>query len=211
MRVCIVGAGAIGSFLGAHLSRSGSDVVALARGATAAALRAHGFQLEQAGALVTAKVRVVEDTAGLGAQDLVVLAVKGPSLIHAAEKIPPLLGRETMVLTAMNGVPWWFFQGASGPYAGTRLKSIDPDGRIEAAIPSRHVIGCVVHATCSVVEPGRVRHGFGNELILGEPGGGARRGGPGSRRSLRSCDRPGSRRRFPPASRPTSGTSCGGT
>ena len=86
MRVCIVGAGAIGSFLGAHLSRSGSDVAALARGATAAALRAHGFQLEQAGALVTAKVRVVEDTAGLGAQDLVVLAVKGPSLIHAAEK-----------------------------------------------------------------------------------------------------------------------------
>jgi 2-dehydropantoate 2-reductase len=177
MRVCIVGAGAIGSFIGAHLSRIGSDVAALARGATAAALRAHGFRLEQGGALVTAKVRVVEDTSGLGAQDLVVLAVKGPSLVHAAEKIPPLLGRETMVLTAMNGVPWWFFQGASGLYAGTRLKSIDPDGRIEAAIPSRHVIGCVVHATCSVVEPGRVRHGFGNELIIGEPGGGEPGGG----------------------------------
>lgn len=171
MRVCIVGAGAIGSFLGVHLSRSGSEVAALARGATGAALRAHGFRLEQAGALVTAPVRVVEDTAGLGEQDLVVLAVKGPSLTHVAEKIPPLLGRETMVLTAMNGVPWWFFQGAGGPYGGTRLKSIDPDGRIEAAIPSRHVIGCVVHATCSVVEPGRVSHGFGNELILGEPGG----------------------------------------
>lgn len=171
MRVCIVGAGAIGSFLGVHLSRSGSEVAALARGATGAALRAHGFRLEQAGALVTAPVRVVEDTAGLGEQDLVVLAVKGPSLTHVAEKIPLLLGRETMVLTAMNGVPWWFFQGAGGPYGGTRLKSIDPDGRIEAAIPSRHVIGCVVHATCSVVEPGRVCHGFGNELILGEPGG----------------------------------------
>jgi 2-dehydropantoate 2-reductase len=172
MRVCIVGAGAIGSFLGAHLSLRSSEVAALARGATAAALRAHGFRLEQAGELVTAPVRVVEDTAGLGEQDLVVLAVKGPSLTQVAEKIPPLLGRETMVLTAMNGVPWWFFQDARGPYGGTRLKSIDPDGRIEAAIPSRHVIGCVVHATCSVVEPGRVRHGFGNELILGEPGGG---------------------------------------
>jgi len=171
MRVCIVGAGAIGSFLGAHLSRSGSEVAALARGATAAALRAHGFRLEQAGALVTAKVRVVEDTAGLGEQDLVVLAVKGPSLIQVAEKVTPLLGRETMVLTAMNGVPWWFFQGEGGPYGGTRLKSIDPDGRIEAAIPILHVIGCVVHATCSVVEAGRVRHGFGNELIVGEPGG----------------------------------------
>ncbi|HEV2056288.1 MAG TPA: 2-dehydropantoate 2-reductase [Methylomirabilota bacterium] len=177
MRVCIVGAGAIGSFLGAHLSRSGSEVAALARGATAAALRAHGFRLEQAGALVTAPVHVVEDTAGLGEQDLVVVAVKGPSLIHVAEKIPPLLGRETMVLTAMNGVPWWFFQRAGGPYGGTRLKSIDPDGRIEAAIPSRHVIGCVVHATCSAVEPGRVRHGFGNELIVGEPGGGEPAGG----------------------------------
>jgi 2-dehydropantoate 2-reductase len=172
MRVCIVGAGAIGSFLGAHLSRSGSEVAALARGATAAALRAHGFRLEQAGALVTAPVRVVEDTAGLGEQDLVVLAVKGPSLLHVAEKVSPLLGRNTIVLTAMNGVPWWFFQGAGGPYGGTRLKSIDPDGRIAAAIPSRHVIGCVVHATCSVVEPGRVRHGFGNELIVGEPVGG---------------------------------------
>jgi 2-dehydropantoate 2-reductase len=174
MRVCIVGAGAIGSFLGAHLSLRSSEVTALARGATAVALRAHGFRLEQAGALVTAPVRVVEDTAGLGEQDLVVLAVKGPSLTHVAEKVPPLLGRNTIVLTAMNGVPWWFFQDAGGPYGGTRLKSIDPDGRIEAAIPSRHVIGCVVHATCSVVEPGLVRHGFGNELIVGEPGGGER-------------------------------------
>ena len=171
MRVCIVGAGAIGSFLGAHLSRSGSEVTALARGATAAALRAHGFRLEQAGALVTAKVRVVEDAAGLDEQDLVVLAVKGPSLTRVAEKVPPLLGRNTIVLTAMNGVPWWFFQGAGGPYGGTRLKSVDPDGRIEAAIPSSHIVGCVVHATCSVVEPGRVRHGFGNELIVGEAGG----------------------------------------
>lgn len=172
MRVCVVGAGAIGSFIGAHLSRSGAEVAALARGVTAAALRAHGFRLEQAGALVTAPVRVVEDTAGLGEQDLVVLAVKGPSLGQAAEKVPPLLGPSTMVLTAMNGVPWWFFHGAGGAYDGTRLKAVDPDGRIEAAIPSRHVIGCVVHATCSVVEPGRIRHGFGNELIVGEPAGG---------------------------------------
>ena len=123
---------------------------------------------------MTAPVRVVEDTAGLGEQDLVVLAVKGPSLTHVAEKVAPLLGRNKIVLTAMNGVPWWFFQGAGDPYGGTRLMSIDPDGRIEAAIPSRHVIGCVVHATCSVVEPGRVRHGFGNELILGEAAAGER-------------------------------------
>ena len=169
--VCIVGAGAIGTFIGARLSRSGCRVTAFARGATAASLRAHGFRLLQNGALVTAPVSVAEDTAGLGEHDLVVLAVKGPSLAQVAEKIPPLLGANTMVLTAMNGVPWWFFENAGGAGGGRRLKSIDPDGRIAAAIPGRHVIGCVVHATCSVTEPGLVRHGFGNGLIIGETDG----------------------------------------
>jgi len=173
MRACIVGAGAIGSFLGARLSRSGVEVSALARGATAAALRAHGFRLEQGGDLLNAPVRVAEDPAAIGPQDLVVLAVKGPSLVQAADKVPPLLGPDTVVLTAMNGVPWWFFLAGGGPLDGVRLKSVDPQGRIEAGIPVRHVIGCVVHATCAVVEPGLVRHGFGNELIVGEPSGDA--------------------------------------
>jgi 2-dehydropantoate 2-reductase len=172
MKVCVVGAGAIGSFIGTHLARGSCEVSALARGATAAALRTHGFRLEQAGGLITAPVRVVEDGAALGAQDLVVLAVKGPSLGGAAQKVTPLLGPDTMVLTAMNGVPWWFFLSAAGGACdGMRLASVDPDGLIEVAIPGRHVIGCVVHATCSVVEPGLVRHGFGNELIIGEPAG----------------------------------------
>jgi len=164
-----VGAGAIGTFIGARLSRSGCQVTALARGATAASLRAHGFRLVQDGALVTAPVRVAEDTVGLGGHDLVVLAVKGPSLAQVAEKVRPLLGPNSIVLTAMNGVPWWFFEHAVGACGGMRLTSIDPEGRIAAAIPGRHVIGCVVHATCSVTEPGLVRHGFGNGLIIAEP------------------------------------------
>ena len=167
----MVGAGAIGTFIGARLSLDGCRVTALARGATAVSLRAHGFRLVQAGALVTAPVSVVEDTGGLGEQDLVVLSVKGPSLAQVAEKIPPVLGSATVVLTAMNGVPWWFFQDAAGPCSGLRLTSIDPEGRIAAAIPARHIVGCVVHATCSVTEPGLVRHGFGNGLIIGEPSG----------------------------------------
>jgi 2-dehydropantoate 2-reductase len=172
MKVCVVGAGAIGSFIGTHLARGSCEVSALARGATAAALRIHGFRLEQAGRLITAPVRVVEDGTALGTQDLVVLAVKGPSLSGAAQKVTPLLSPDTMVLTAMNGVPWWFFLSAAGGACdGMRLASVDPDGRIEAAIPGRHVIGCVVHATCSVVEPGLVRHGFGDELIIGEASG----------------------------------------
>jgi 2-dehydropantoate 2-reductase len=169
--VCVVGAGAIGTFLGVHLSRSGAEVSALARGATAAALRAHGFRFEEAGALLTAKVRVAEDPAALGPHGLVVLAVKGPSLPGVADKVRPLLGPDTVVLTAMNGVPWWFFHGLGGPHDGAAVRSVDPEGRIAAAIPLRHVLGCVVHATCSVREPGLVRHGFGRGLIIGEPAG----------------------------------------
>ena len=146
---------------------------AVARGATAAALRTHGFRFEESGTVLTAPVRVAEDTAGLGPQDLVVLAVKGPSLPDLAEKIRPLLGPDTVVLTAMNGVPWWFFHGLGGPHEGAAVRSVDPDGRIAAAIPVRHVIGGVVHATCSVQAPGLVKHGFGRSLIIGEPGGGA--------------------------------------
>jgi 2-dehydropantoate 2-reductase len=170
-KVCVVGAGAIGTFIGARLSLDGCRVAAFARGATAASLRVHGFRLVQGGALVTAPVAVAEDTAALGEQDLVVLAVKGPSLAQVAEKVPPLLGPKTVVLTAMNGVPWWFFQDAAGTCGGMRLTSIDPEGRIAAAIPGRHIVGGVVHATCSVMEPGLVRHGFGNGLIIGEPSG----------------------------------------
>jgi 2-dehydropantoate 2-reductase len=170
-RVCIVGAGAIGTFIGARLARSGCRLTALARGATAASLRTHGFRLVQEGVVGSAPVLVAEDTAALGEQDLVVVAVKAPSLSAVAPRIPPLLGPETVVLTAMNGVPWWFFQDMAGALNGMALRSIDPEGAIAAAIPARHVIGGVVHATCSVIEPGLVRHGFGNGLIIGEPDG----------------------------------------
>ena len=172
-RVCVVGAGAVGTFLGVHLAREGAEVSALARGRTAAALRAHGFRLEQNGAVLTAPVRVAEDTGALGPQDLVVLAVKGPALPALAASVRPLLGPDTVVLTAMNGVPWWFFHGLGGPHDGAPVRAVDPDGGIAAAIPVRHVIGGVVHATCSVREPGLVKHGFGRGLIVGEPAGGA--------------------------------------
>ena len=170
-RVCVIGAGAVGTFIGARLARTGCRVTALARGATAASLRANGFRLAMDGAVMTTPVTVVADTGTVGEQDLVVIAVKGPSLAGVTPSVPPALGPHTMVLTAMNGVPWWFFQDMVGPCAGLQLRSVDLDGRIGAAIPARHVIGGVVHATCSVAEPGLVRHGFGNGLIVGEPDG----------------------------------------
>jgi 2-dehydropantoate 2-reductase len=104
-------------------------------------------------------------------QDLVVVAVKAPAMGEVARAIAPLLGPHTIVLTAMNGVPWWFFQGFGGRYAGTRLKSVDPEGAIAAAIPGRHIVGCVVHASCALRESGFVQHHFGNKLIVGEPSG----------------------------------------
>ncbi len=171
MKVCIVGAGAIGGLVGARLAQCGCEVSAIARGATAAALRAHGMRVESEGTTTHAAVQVAEEGAALGPQDLVVVAVKGPSLAGVAALITPLLGDDTMVLTAMNGVPWWFFQGFGGKFAGTRLGSIDPEGVIAAAIPHRHVIGCVVHIASASPEPGLARHAFGNQLIIGEPDG----------------------------------------
>ncbi|MFO1363657.1 MAG: 2-dehydropantoate 2-reductase [Burkholderiales bacterium] len=172
MKVCIYGAGAIGGFIGARLGAAGHDASAVARGATLAALRRHGLRLVQGGATIVARVAAEEDPARLGAQDLVVVAVKGPALAAVAARIGPLLGPDTMVLVAMNGVPWWFFDGLPGPYAGTRLATVDPQGAIGAAIPTRHVVGCVVHASCASPEPGLVRHGMGAGLIVGEPAGG---------------------------------------
>jgi 2-dehydropantoate 2-reductase len=173
MKVCIFGAGAIGGLLGTRLAQCGEDVSVVARGATAAAVRARGLRVQSGDAVESARVAVAEDPATLGTQDLVIVSVKGPAMTGVAARIAPLLKPDTVVLTAMNGVPWWFFHGFGGKFAGTRLDAVDPDGSIAAAIPDRHVVGCVVHMSCSAPEPGLSHHFFGDGLIIGEPGGGA--------------------------------------
>ena len=171
MKICIYGAGAIGGWIGARLAAIGERVSVVARGASLATLQTHGLRLQQAGGLLQVPVQAADNAAALGVQDLVVVAVKAPALAEVARGIAPLLGPHTMVLTAMNGVPWWFFQGFGGAYAGTALKAVDASGAIAAAIPARHTIGCVVHASCFLPAPGVVKHHFGNKLILGEPSG----------------------------------------
>ncbi|MBO9644914.1 MAG: 2-dehydropantoate 2-reductase [Pseudacidovorax sp.] len=173
MKICIYGAGAIGGWLGVALAQAGERLNVVARGATLDALQAGGLQLVRQGGVATrVPVKAVADPAELGPQDVVIVAVKAPALAAVAERIGPLLGPDTVVLTAMNGVPWWFLDGGfGGPLAGRRLSAIDPDGRIAAAIPGHHVIGGVVHASCSLDGPGVVRHHFGNGLIVGEPSG----------------------------------------
>ena len=171
MKICIYGAGAIGGWIGARLAALGEPVSVVARGATLAALQTQGLRLQQAEGLLQVPVQAADNAAALGVQDLVVVAVKAPALAEVARGIAPLLGPHTLVLTAMNGVPWWFFQGFGGAYAGTALKAVDASGEIAAAIPARHVVGCVVHASCALQAPGVVQHHFGNKLILGEPSG----------------------------------------
>ena len=173
MKVCIYGAGAIGGFLGARLGAQGHAVSAVARGGTLAALAADGLRLQLADREVRAPVVAAEDPARLGPQDLVVIAVKTPALPAVAARVAPLIGPDTTVLTAMNGVPWWFFSGMPGPHAGRRLACLDPDGAIARAIPVAHVVGGVVHASCTTPAPGVVRHVMGHGLIVGEPAGGA--------------------------------------
>jgi 2-dehydropantoate 2-reductase len=171
MRVCIYGAGAIGGWLGVKLARAGCDLSVVARGATLQALQSHGLRLAHGSETLSSPVRASANPAELGVQDLVVIAVKAPAMAEVAKAIGPLLGAQTIVLTAMNGVPWWFFEGFGGPLAGTRLQSIDADGTIAQAVPARHIIGCVVHASCSLHGPGFVQHHFGKKLIIGEPSG----------------------------------------
>ena len=172
MNVCIVGAGAIGGFIGTRLALAGqAQVSAIARGATLAALREHGWRLQDESGLHTAPARASDSAGHLGVQDLVVIAVKAQALAAVAPSIGPLLGERTIVLPAMNGVPWWFGEGvaALGPEP---LQSVDPGWLIARAIPLRHVIGCVVHASASTPEPGLVQHRVGRGLIVGEPAGG---------------------------------------
>jgi len=172
-KVCIVGAGAIGGFIGTRLAAAGQcEVSALARGATLQALRDKGWRMQTATGLVQGPVaHASSDASALGPQDLVIVAVKGPALTEVARGLAPLLGPQTVVMPAMNGVPWWFCAGQVG--FGDTLESVDPGGVIAAAIARERVVGCVVHASTSTPEPGLVQHRMGQGLIVGEPLGGA--------------------------------------
>ena len=170
-KIAIVGAGAIGGWMGVHLARAGAKVSVLARNDTLAALQRDGLQLHEGGERYTVPVQASGDAAALGVQDLVVISVKAPALASVAQQVAPLLGPDTVVLTAMNGVPWWFLQGFGGPVKDRSLRSVDPEGQIARAIPAEHIMGSVVHASCSVDAPGVIRHHFGDGLIVGEPSG----------------------------------------
>ena len=172
MKICIVGAGAVGGFLGSRLSSCGHQISAIDVGKTLDALRTYGWRLQTESGMECHPVTAVADSKELGPQDLVIIAVKGHAIPAVAASIAPLLGPETIVMTAINGIPWWFFDGLEGALAGATLASVDRGGTLRVKIPSSRVIGCVVFATCSVPEPGVTQHGSGSGLILGEARGG---------------------------------------
>jgi 2-dehydropantoate 2-reductase len=170
-KFCIYGAGAIGGMIGTLLVRAGATVSIVARGETLAALKRHGLRLIIDGETLRASAQVSADPAELGPQDYVIVAVKAPALPAVASRIGPLLGAETAVVPAMNGVPWWFFANAKGALAGQKLTAVDPDGAIGRAIPTARVIGCAVFIASSRDAPGIIRHNGGRRLVVGEPGG----------------------------------------
>ena len=168
-KYCIFDAGAIGGTIAAQLAGADATVSVIARGETLAAIQKDGLRLLINGETLQSSVRASADPAELGPQDYVIIAVKAPSLPEVASRIGALLGPETAVVTAMNGIPWWFFSNARGPLAGKRLTAIDPDGVIARAIPASCAIGCVVYMSCALEAPGVIRHGAGRRLIVGEP------------------------------------------
>lgn len=176
MKITVVGLGAVGGLLAAKLALAGHEVGALARGRSLQAIRERGLLLRMGGREDRATLQATDDARALGQQDLVVIALKGQALPDAAPGLTPLIGPRTLVVPAMNGVPWWFLQthamAARLAPSDRHLASVDPRGSIAHALPLPQVLGCVVHLTCSQPEPGVVHHGFGERLIFGEPEGG---------------------------------------
>jgi 2-dehydropantoate 2-reductase len=171
MKLCIFGPGAVGGLIAARLAQTGHDVSVVARGAHLTAIRRDGLRVLSNGKQSVARVSAESDPARLGEQEYVIVTVKGQSLPEVARSIGPLLGTNTSVVTAMNGVPWWFFDRL--PFGGgtLRLESLDPGGMLARAMPTERIVGCVIHLAASTPEPGLVRHDMGERLILGEPGG----------------------------------------
>lgn len=184
MKITIAGAGAIGGLIGARLAAAAQvqgpatspgqapwQVSALARGATLEQLRRHGWRLQSPDGDVQVPAQAAANAHELGVQDTVVIAVKAPALAALAPQLAPLLGPHTLIVPAMNGVPWWFCDRIPG-FEGTILRSVDPEGLLAQHLPASQTIGCVVHGSASTPEPGVVRHRMGRGLILGEPWGG---------------------------------------
>ena len=171
MRICIYGAGAIGGYLGVQLCVAGQEVTLIARGPHLQAIRDRGLALDIGGERRVVRPVAIEDPAEAGPQDYVVLAVKAHAVPKVVARLQPLLEDETAVVTAQNGIPWWYFYRLDGQWRDRHVESVDPGGRIGDAVGPERVIGCVAYPACEIAEPGVIRHVEGDRFSLGEPDG----------------------------------------
>ena len=171
MKFCVYGAGAIGGLMAVELASAGHEVCVIARGAHLQAINERGLKLLIDGGEKVVRVAASEDPRAFGFQDFVICALKAHQAYDSARSFAPLLGPATAVVTAMNGVPWWYFYKSGGRYEGHRLKSVDPDGRQWEAIRPQRVIGCVIEPACEVVAPGVIAHHALKRFSIGEPDG----------------------------------------
>jgi 2-dehydropantoate 2-reductase len=169
VKVCVVGAGAIGGLVASGFARAGHEVCLVARGAHLDALRAKGLTLISGDKREVFVLRASDDPAELGAQEAVFLCLKTPSIAAMLPRLKPLLARDTVVVPAINGLPWWYFYREGGKLDGQAVACLDPEGTLFRALDPRHILGCVVHAAAQVPEPGVVRHTAGREFLIGEP------------------------------------------
>ena len=171
MKICIYGAGAVGGYLGVRLAETRAEVSLVARGRHLAAMQEQGLTLLSGNQAQTVAVRCTDDAKTLGPQDYLILTVKAHATAAILEDLQPLLGPHTAVVTAQNGILWWYFQAVSGPLKNHHLVATDPGGRIWQALGAERAIGCVVDPSCELAAPGVVRHIAGTRFMLGEPDG----------------------------------------
>lgn len=172
MKICIFGAGAIGGYMAAQLALAeAAEITCIARGPHLAAMRTNGLKLRIGGEEKTVQINCTDDPKEAGPQDYVVVTLKAHSAAAVADQMTPLLAADTAVVTAQNGVPWWYFYEHGGPHDGKRLATVDPDDRQWQYIGPERVIGCVVYPAATIVEPGVIEHEYGNRFTLGEPNG----------------------------------------
>jgi len=171
LKICVYGAGAIGGLMGAKLSLAGEDVTLIARGPHLAAMQRNGLKLISEGKTQVVRPRLAADAREVGPQDYVVLGVKANALPGIADLAQPLLGPQTALVPAINGVPWWYFYKLPGPYENARLQSVDPGGVLWDKLAPSRVIGCIVYPAVEVLEPGVIEHTYGNRFDIGEPDG----------------------------------------
>lgn len=171
MRFAIVGAGAIGAFIGAMLSRAGEDVTLIARGAHLRAMAERGVTVRGSLGEFVTHPKVTDDTSSLTNMDVVILTLKAHSLPEIAPRLAPLIGAETAIISAQNGIPWWYFYRQGGEFDGLQLEAVDPGGTLLRNLPPKRTIGCVIYCSTVITEPGVVEHLEGTRFAIGEPDG----------------------------------------